>query len=1095
MKSLHRSLLIVCLLFLNISILSFISKNIESKDFDQQNELDNHFITNNNLDYGFDKSKSPSNNKVWSEPYQITFPLLESGDYKIVRKNGVFHSILAKKLSLYGFGFYHMYSQNGLAANWTNPEQIIQRDSQLIEFKFSIDSNGTIHLAFITSRESVWQISYLQKYTNETFWREECLTKSFVNEYRNIEILLIKNNIQLYWLAIEANTEKENLNSSISYTTKNLITNNWGVIKTLYNSMNPVSFNLNLLQSNDTLIVFAKWDTAFIGNDIYYAVTENKGTTWINLTLIQNFSDEIGLMHIYPSLKINGFHVILETVDFPIEIYHLEAYFNGTIYSSTFNINSISSEGHFGGMFENETSGDILVFYEGVKSGLNDLYIRIRNGTDLSWLTPTALTINGKSRDPIFILNQQDSEIGQLYYTNYNILASGWVFNNETLLNEQLVLQFTENNGVGSIAVDSNKTVHYTWQHLGAYDNKIFYVSKYENETYDLHGCITESSITSAGSPKLLVDSNDTLYCFFIADEIISSFTGLYYTYKYSGQSNWSKAELVKTPESYAQRDNYQAIIDNADTIHIVWSETAGIFRNRLLYSYKMSFEESFTSEEIIYNDYSISSFQPDLVFDSFGTLHLVYSRQNRGEYINFITYHYKNPSQNWSDSVYIAASTSELFQEPEIICDSNNDLTMIFLSKFQNGPYFVSDSILMLKSYGNNWQQNVTLFSNEVTNFHDLVLTENDTIMYIQQIDNIPFDTIPDDSSDVVLISQKEVDQGWSIREEIARNLDYEFDPAGIYDNKSKTMYIVVRDKLGNTRNIHIISQQNDNDGDLLGNEDEKLFNTNPNQVDSDLDGINDGAEVSQYYTHPKLNDTDFDNIEDGDEILVYQSNPLTIDTDADNLIDGDEVLIWNTSPILDDTDGDTLSDFDEIFVYGTNPINSDTDFDGIPDFWEIENNLNPILNDSLNDNDDDNLTNIEEYWYGTNPLLNDTDLDDLLDGDEIKTYKTNPLNLDTDEDSLSDSDEILLLGTNPLLPDSDFDGYTDREEINAGTDPNNPRDNVRRNRIRTIILGSVLPIVSLFSIYSVLEIRYRIKIKKLHEKEKLTHEDELRN
>jgi len=67
------------------------------------------------------------------------------------------------------------------------------------------------------------------------------------------------------------------------------------------------------------------------------------------------------------------------------------------------------------------------------------------------------------------------------------------------------------------------------------------------------------------------------------------------------------------------------------------------------------------------------------------------------------------------------------------------------------------------------------------------------------------------------------------------------------------------------------------------------------------------------------------------------------------------------------------------------------DTDGDGMPDFWEIDNGLNPNVNDAQNDDDGDGLTNIQEYQYHTDPKNKDTDGDGYLDGDEV-AQKTDP-------------------------------------------------------------------------------------------------------
>lgn len=69
-----------------------------------------------------------------------------------------------------------------------------------------------------------------------------------------------------------------------------------------------------------------------------------------------------------------------------------------------------------------------------------------------------------------------------------------------------------------------------------------------------------------------------------------------------------------------------------------------------------------------------------------------------------------------------------------------------------------------------------------------------------------------------------------------------------------------------------------------------------------------------------------------------------------------------------------------------------TDTDGDGIPDAWEIANRLDPFFSDAAYDEDDDDLTNAQEYAQGTNPWLLDTDGDGWSDGEEV-AQSTDPL------------------------------------------------------------------------------------------------------
>jgi hypothetical protein len=59
-----------------------------------------------------------------------------------------------------------------------------------------------------------------------------------------------------------------------------------------------------------------------------------------------------------------------------------------------------------------------------------------------------------------------------------------------------------------------------------------------------------------------------------------------------------------------------------------------------------------------------------------------------------------------------------------------------------------------------------------------------------------------------------------------------------------------------------------NDLDADGLSNQEEREYGTDPQRVDSDFDGLNDGAEIKDYFTDPTLADTDGDGIWDGEEV-----------------------------------------------------------------------------------------------------------------------------------------------------------------------------------------------------------------------------------
>ena len=141
--------------------------------------------------------------------------------------------------------------------------------------------------------------------------------------------------------------------------------------------------------------------------------------------------------------------------------------------------------------------------------------------------------------------------------------------------------------------------------------------------------------------------------------------------------------------------------------------------------------------------------------------------------------------------------------------------------------------------------------------------------------------------------------------------------------------------------------------------------------------------------------------------------------------------------------------------------PTNFDTDNDSIADGWEVQFLLNPLnASDSLQDNDSDGLTNLDEYLGGddvtdraaidftvtpvvwgdsTDPGKADTDGDRLIDKWEVDN-RLDPLtfnrNQDPDNDNLTNIEEQDN-GTDPNDADTDDDNLPDGWEVTFGLDP----------------------------------------------------------
>lgn len=264
------------------------------------------------------------------------------------------------------------------------------------------------------------------------------------------------------------------------------------------------------------------------------------------------------------------------------------------------------------------------------------------------------------------------------------------------------------------------------------------------------------------------------------------------------------------------------------------------------------------------------------------------------------------------------------------------------------------------------------------------------------------------------------------------------------------------------------------DTDGDGMPDPWEIANGTDPNMNDAALDNDANGGpdnltnlEEYQAHTNPNDSDTDDDGLTDGTEVKAlhasgFDSNPLLADSDADG------------APDLAEHTGSLNTQFANA---KTDPMVADSDGDGMNDGYELSYNnpgtaLNPNDNGSIDptqlpegDRDGDTLTNIQEFnpALGPNTLsprtradLADTDGDGYNDKVEdnqgtwgsAELTGTNPTRFDTDNDGIKDGDENPDIGTatsapynsSPTAADTDGDSFNDQYEVTHSSNPIDP-------------------------------------------------------
>jgi protocatechuate 3,4-dioxygenase beta subunit len=253
-----------------------------------------------------------------------------------------------------------------------------------------------------------------------------------------------------------------------------------------------------------------------------------------------------------------------------------------------------------------------------------------------------------------------------------------------------------------------------------------------------------------------------------------------------------------------------------------------------------------------------------------------------------------------------------------------------------------------------------------------------------------------------------------------------------------------------------------------------EYLGGTDPNDADSDHDGLSDGWET--YFTcitasvpkklcgplgrseraelevelDPSDPDADHDGVPDANEtgkavpflrfLQVEDSNQAQGELDA-NRSEGFAACVNDSShtdcdifgvqggPAILRVHGVLNLSYGQEFDKDLDPSVADTDGDGLPDAWEAAYGLNPLeAGDGGGDLDNDQLTNLAEFRAGSDPAVKDTDLGGLDDGkDSDPTDPTGDAPLgDADCDGVLNKDEQPQ-GTSLADPDTDRDGLLD--------------------------------------------------------------------
>ncbi|NHJ49685.1 MAG: hypothetical protein FK733_17980 [Asgard group archaeon] len=1057
------------------------------------------------LDYNFEVSEeiyskpieTSSNSKafgpdaIFGEPIKATDNALNNDQFVVAQRNdGRYYCIWIQEKTKRSYTLFYTISSNSSGIDWNESLPLFRTDLSMFYLTAIVDDNNTLHIFFKQYRNDYIRITHVMKPENSTDIEINEVYKTKLYLFYDIHIAKTNNTIYVGWVDKTKDSDNNWWDSHIKIARLDTITYNWDLdYWILHNDTNPIEFNIASI--NNTISLCYSISNNFTTIQDLLLTSYNESTEmWSPYVNITRSDKKIGMIKIQPSLD-GGSHILWKKLEQYYSIRYIKCDEDNQVINYTQRINNYNYNNDHAFLVE-EDNGDLILLIEDLYGFDSHIYYRRKFASNESWSDLEKIHADGSKADLFLFKNDKDSQrkcniffryLGSIFARSLNA-TYGWS-------DDTYVYYGLDDVRHPTAVIDNNGVIHLMTYHTVKGIDQLIYQQKYPNETR----WRTFRNFMYLGdetTPKLIVDPNGTLYCYGVVYDSGSGYYAIHSMYKDQIGDNWSIPEVAFAPSYHiSPYDQIEILFDSKNRTHLIWRQEYQTFVY-MYHTYREQGNLTFATPVRLENKQVNSiSYHYDAIIDFEDTIHLANCEYSFDFDITSLVYRSKEENGTWSEGETITASYEYIFS-PRLVQDSTGKLELIVndctaISLFH--VFYWTDFLLYEKMpEDSSWTYNGKILEDTGSaGFFDVLMSSDDELYLMYYYGDYSGPWWHNLEVEKLTI-MKRVDGIWSDGIVLNEEKHEKRSPITLL-NEDTGQISVIHEYEGT---IDWYTMQNDTDGDLLGDYDEYFFCTNITNPDSDQDGLSDGFEVQESLSNPMHDDTDWDTIPDGDEVLIYQSNPLSLDSDYDKIEDSLEILVYGSDPTNQDTDGDSIPDYDEIFLLGSDPTSSDTDSDGMPDKWEYDNSLNLLVDDSSNDEDNDSLLNLGEYLNGTDVYNPDTDSDLLLDGEEVLVYLTDPNNPDTDFDSITDWEEVMKFHTNPFLVDSDGDGFTDRQEIEAGTDPMDPKDNVRLRQIRTILLYSIIPVTIITILIVVFEVRFRRKAKtqKLEEEEELTKE-----
>ncbi len=244
----------------------------------------------------------------------------------------------------------------------------------------------------------------------------------------------------------------------------------------------------------------------------------------------------------------------------------------------------------------------------------------------------------------------------------------------------------------------------------------------------------THESVIPSVAPEVAIDSSDNLHL------VWEELTGINYAMRSALTETWSSSEIVSV-DSLALAEFPSIVIDKSDNIHTIWQDNTDYFGTAgsdydICHSMKAAESSSWTSVKVISTESTGDSEIPEIACDSNGNLHVVYWDET--DYLSCgvdkdIFYKkWSSSSSTWGVAEVVSTESDDESSNPQI-CVADDGHIYVVWTDDSDYDFCGTDRDIFFKHkpIGEDWSTTVVLswLSDQGSTFPSMICENNGRI------------------------------------------------------------------------------------------------------------------------------------------------------------------------------------------------------------------------------------------------------------------------------------------------------------------------------------------------------------------------------